>query len=135
MFREKIENTVEVYIDEMVVKSKANQWHVGDLIEIFEILRWYRLHLNANKWVFSVGAGKFLRYMITHWGIEVNPDQISAIERLKPPSNPKEVQVLTEMLAALNWFVSKSADRCRPFYQLMKKLKGFQWIEECEEAF
>jgi len=102
MFREKIENTVEVYIDEMVVKSKANQRHVDDLIEIFKILRWYRLRLNADKCVFGVGASKFLRYMITHRGIEVNPDQISAIERLKPPSNLKEVQVLTGMLAALN---------------------------------
>ena len=66
MFREKIENIVDVYIDDIVVKSKANQRHVGDLIEIFEILRWYRLRLNVDKCVFAVGAGKFLRYMITH---------------------------------------------------------------------
>ena len=66
IFREKIGNIVEIYIDDMVVKSKANQRHVGDLIEIFEILRWYRLRLNADKCVFDVGAGKFIRYMITH---------------------------------------------------------------------
>ena len=66
IFREKIGNIVEIYIDDMVVKSKANQRHVGDLIEIFEILRWYRLRLNVDKCVFDVGAGKFLRYMITH---------------------------------------------------------------------
>ena len=64
--------------------------------------------------------------MITHRGIEVNLDQISAIERLKPLSNPKQVQVLTGMLAALNRFVSKSVDRCRLFYQLLKKWIGFQ---------
>ena len=62
--------------------------------------------------------------MITHRGIEVNLDQISAIERLKPLSNPKQVQVLTGMLAALNRFVSKSVDRCRLFYQLLKKWIG-----------
>ena len=73
--------------------------------------------------------------MITHRGIEVNPDQISAIERLKPPSNPKEVQVLTGMVAALNRFVLKSTNRCRPFYQLLKKWRGFRWTKECEEAF
>ena len=55
----------------------------------------------------------------------MNPDKISAIKRLKPPSNPKEVLVLIEMLAALNRFVSKSTDWCRPFYQLLKKWKGF----------
>ena len=66
IFKEKIGNIVEIYIDDMVVKSKANQRHVGDLIEIFEILRWYRLRLNVDKCVFDVGAGKFIRYMITH---------------------------------------------------------------------
>ena len=116
MFREKIEHTVEVYIDDMVVKSKEDQRHVNDLANIFKVLRHHRLRLNVDKCVFGVGASKFLGYIITHRGIEVNPDQISAIERLKPPSNPKEVQVLTGMLAALNRFVSKSTNQCRPFY-------------------
>ena len=80
-------------------------------------------------------AGKFLGYFITNGGIEVNPDQNEAVKRLKPPSNPKEVQILTGMLAALNRFISKFADRCRLFYQLLKKWKGFQWNEDCERAF
>ena len=82
-----------------------------------------------------MGAGKFLGYLITNRGIEVNPDQIEAVKCLKPPSNPKEVQVLTRMFAVLNRFISKFADRCRPFYQLLKNWKGFQWSEECERAF
>ena len=57
------------------------------------------------------------------------------MNRLKPLSNPKEVQVLTGMLAALYRFISKFADHCRPFYQLLKKWKGFQWNEECDKAF
>jgi len=90
------------------------------------VLRQHKLHLNANKCAFGVEAGKFLGYFITNRGIEVNPDQIEAMKRLKPPSCPKEVQVLTVMLAALNQFISKFADRCCPFYQLLKKWKGFQ---------
>ena len=62
----------------------------------------------------------------------MTPNQISAIECLKSPSNPKEVQVLTGMLAVLNQFIFKFPNRCRPFYQLIKKWKGFQWTEECE---
>ena len=135
MTRKRIGHTVEVYIDDMVVKSKEEQGHVVGLMDIFEALRWHELHFNADKCVFGVGASRFLGYMITHRGIEVNPDQISAIERLKSPSNLKVVQVLTSMLAALNRFVSKFADRCHPFYQLLKKWKGFQWTKECEEAF
>ena len=68
---------------------------MNDLFGVFEILKQHKLHLNANKCVFGVGASKFLWYMITLWGIKVNPDQISAIEWLRPPGNPKEVQKLT----------------------------------------
>ena len=102
---------------------------------MFEVLRWHRLRLNVDKCAFRVGVGKFLGYLITNQGIEVNPDQIEAVKCLKRLRNPKEVQVLTGMLAALNWFISKFADCCRPFYQLLKKWKGFQWSEECEKAF
>ena len=132
MFREKIGRTVEVYIDDMVVKSKEDQGHIDDLMDVFEVLRRHKLRLNANKCAFGVRVGKFLGYLITHRGIEVTPNQISAIECLKSPSNPKEVQVLTGMLAVLNQFISKFPNRCRPFYQLLKKWKGFQWTEECE---
>ena len=72
----------------------------------------HKLRLHAEKCAFGVGAGKFLRYLITHRGIEVNPDQIEVMKHLKPLSNPKEVQVLTGMLATLNRFISKFADHC-----------------------
>ena len=135
MFRDKIGRIVEVYIDDMVVKSKQEMQHVDDLKEVFEVLRRHKLRLNADKCVFGVGADKFLGYLITNREIEVNPDQIVVVKCLKPPSNPKEVQILTGMLAALNWFISKFDDRCRPFFQLLKKWKGFQWDKECERAF
>ena len=93
------------------------------------------MRLNAEKCAFGVGASKFLGYLITDRGIEINPDQINVVKCLKPPSNSKEVQILIGMLAALNRFISKFADRCRPFYQLLKKWKGFQWDEECDIAF
>ena len=110
----------------MVVKSRRNEEHVPNLVEVFEILRQHKLRLNANKCVFSMGPGKFWGYMITTRGIGVNPDQISTIQELKPPTNPKEVQKLTRMIAAQNRFVSRSVDRYRPFFQLLKKWKSFQ---------
>ena len=73
--------------------------------------------------------------MMTHKGIEVNLDQIKAIKSLQPPRNPKEVQKLTRMTAALNRFISRSANRCRPFFLLLHKWKGFEWTEECAVAF
>jgi len=73
--------------------------------------------------------------MVTHRGIEVNLDQIKAINDLKPPRNAKEVQKLTRMIATLNRFISRSANRCRPFYLLINKWKGFEWSEDCVMAF
>ena len=109
--------------------------HVRDLTSIFEILREQKLRLNASKCSFGVGLGKFLGYMVTHRGIEVNPDQIKAINNLQPPRNPKEIQKLTRMMAALNWFISRSANRCRPFFLLLYKWKEFEWSVECVVAF
>ena len=119
----------------MVVKSKVVSEHVGDLRNIFEILRKHKLRLNAFKCSFCVGLGQFLGFMVTHRGIEVNPNQIKAINSLQPPRNPKEVQKLTEMTTALNRFISQSVDRCRPFFLLMNKWKGFEWTKECVLAF
>ena len=135
MFKPQLGRSIEVYIDDMVVKSKVVSEHVGDLVNIFGILRKYKLHLNASKCSFGVGSGKFLSYMVTHRGIEVNPDQIKAINSLQPPRNPKEVQKLTGMNATLNRFISRSADRCKPFFLLLHKWKGFEWTEECAAAF
>ena len=127
MFKPKLSKNIEVYIDDMVVKSKVVSEHVGDLRDIFEILRKHKLCLNASKWSFGVGSGKFLGYMVTHCGIEVDPDQVKTINSLQPPRNPKEVQKLTRMTIALNWFISRSVDRCKPFFQLLNEWKRFEW--------
>ena len=93
MFRDKIGCTVEVYIDDMVVKSKQEVRRVEDLQGVFEVFRQHKLRLNAEKCAFGVGVGKFLGYLITNRGIKVNIYQIEAVKQLKLPSNPKEVQV------------------------------------------
>ena len=107
MFEPQLGKNIEVYIDDMVVKSKVVSEHVGDLENIFEILRKHKLRLNAYKCSFGVGSGKFLGYMVTHRGIEVNSDQVKVINSLQPPRNPKEVQKLTGMTDALNQFISR----------------------------
>lgn len=91
MFKQQIGKIVEVYIDDVVVKSKKPKEHVQNLIEAFKILRHHKLHLNTTKCAFGVGSGKFLGYIIIYQGIEVNPNQIKPIQQLSPPSNPKEV--------------------------------------------
>ena len=102
----------------MVVKSKEVSDHVDELRNIFGTLREHKLCLSASKCSFGVGSGKFLDYIVTHRGIEVNPDQIRAINNLQSPQNLKEVQKLTKMTATLNRFISQSADRCRSFFPI-----------------
>ena len=131
MFEPQPGKSIEVYIDNMVVKSKVVSKHVEDLGAIFDILRDHKLRLNASKCSFGVRSGKFLGYMITYRGIEVSPDQIKAIHSLQPPQNPKEVQKLTGMIVALNRFISRSTDRCQSFYLLMNRWKGFEWSVDC----
>ena len=91
MVESQMGKNIEVYIDDMVVKSKIVSKHIRDLKNIFEILRGHKLRLNASKCSFGVRSGKFLGYMVTHQGIEVNPDQIKVINNLQSPWNPKEV--------------------------------------------
>ena len=118
MFEPQLGKNIKVYIDDMMVKNKVESKHVNDLRNIFEILRKHKLCLNASKCSFGISSGKFLGYMVTHLGIEVNPNQIKEINNLQPPRNSKEVRKLIGMTTTLNQFISRSADRCRPFFQL-----------------
>ena len=102
MFKPQLGKNIEIYTDDMVVKRKAESEHVNVLENIFAILRKHKLRLNASKCSFGVKSGKFLGYMVIHRGIEVNPNQIKAINNLQPPQNPKEVQKFIGMTAALN---------------------------------
>ena len=91
MFIKQLGKTVEVYIDDMVVKSIFAEDHLGDLRAVFNTLRQHHLKLNASKCAFGVRSGKFLRFMVTQRGIEANSDQITAILNLKPPRTVREV--------------------------------------------
>ena len=89
MFKRLLGKTMEVYIDDMVVKSKSQRGHITDLQEAFDILRKYKLKLNASKCAFGVGSGKFLGHLVTLRGIEANPDQITALQKLQSPKTTK----------------------------------------------
>ena len=87
------------------------------------------MKLNPNKYAFGVIAGKFLGFMVSHRGIEVNPKKGRAIIELAPPKTTKEVQSLNGKITALNRFVSKAMDKCLPFFCTLNK--SFVWTDEC----
>ena len=116
IFEHLIGKTMEVHIDDMLIKSVVKENHLKDLREVPGILRRDRLRLNASKCIFGVSSGKFLGHMINYKRIEANPDQISALLNLELPGDVKQVQRLTGMIAVLGWFISQSAEKCRPFF-------------------
>ena len=124
---------MEVYVDNMLVKSKKAKSHLDDLRETFDTLRKYQMRLNPTKCVFGVSLGKVLGFMVSRRGIEANPEKVRAILDMTSLRSVKEVRRLTGQIAALNKFVSRAIDKCLPFFKTLKQ--AFQWTEECEVAF
>ncbi|GKV22547.1 hypothetical protein SLEP1_g32409 [Rubroshorea leprosula] len=127
----------------IVVKSLKAEDHLTDLAKTFDNLRKHNMRLNPAKCVFGIKLGKFLGFMVSRRGIEVNPEKIKAIEEMKPSKSVKDVQRLTRRVAALYRFISKSADKCLPFFKVLRfitqkdevgKLK-FKWTLQCQAAF
>ncbi|KAG7567533.1 Integrase catalytic core [Arabidopsis thaliana x Arabidopsis arenosa] len=136
MFKDLLGKTMEVYIDDMLVKSITSTSHIEHLEQCFAILNQFGMKLNPSKCTFVVPSGEFLGYIVTERGIEANPRQLNAFLAMSSPRNIREVQRLTGRVAALNRFISKSTDRCLPFYNLLRKVnKNFTWDENCEKAF
>ncbi|XP_022858151.1 uncharacterized protein LOC111379057 [Olea europaea var. sylvestris] len=132
MFMDLIGKTMEVYVNNMLVKSLEAKDHITHLNSTFQILRRYRMRLNPFKCAFGVASGKFLGYMVNQRGIEANPKKIEALHKMRSPQKPKEVQSLIGQVAALSHFVSKATDKCLPFFKapLLSKPKPGEILQQ-----
>ncbi|CAL9020954.1 unnamed protein product [Prunus brigantina] len=132
---------MEVYVDDMLVKSRTADQHIPNLSAMFTILKKYKMRLNPTKCAFGVAlhkqaSGKFLGFMISQRGIEANSEKIQAILDMTIPKKVKDIQSLTGHVAALTRFISKATDRCAPFFKALKGSKrGITWTAECDKAF
>jgi hypothetical protein len=129
-----VRDIVEVYVDDIIVKTREMNSLLGNLAQVFDKLRVTSTKLNPEKCVFGVSAGKLLGFLVSHQGIEANPDKIRAIEAMRPPARLKDVQRLTGSLAALSRFISRLAERALPFFKLMRGSSPFTWTGEAEQA-
>ncbi|CAL8175791.1 unnamed protein product [Prunus armeniaca] len=128
IFNEQIGKTMEVYVDDMLVKAPERADHIENLAE-------YNMKSNPNKCTFGVSFDRFIGYLVTQRGIEAHPNQIKAMLNMKSPTTTKEIQSLTSRAAALNRFLSRSTDKCMPFFKALKKGHKDKWDDECEVAF
>ena len=133
MFRDLIGKSMEVYVDDLLVKSKNESDHLRHLANVFDILKKFRIKLNPAKCMFGILSGKFLGHLVSRRGIEANPEKIRAIINMRSPRTTKEFQILAGRIVALNRFVSRATDRCLPFFKILRK--AFEWSKECEKAF
>ncbi|KAL0378570.1 UNVERIFIED_CONTAM: Retrovirus-related Pol polyprotein from transposon gypsy [Sesamum radiatum] len=132
MFKGQIGSMMEVYVDDMLVKSKEVD-HLKELKRAFEIMRAYGMKLNPSKCTFGVRGGKFLGYMVSEKGIEANPEKIQAIVGLRSPRMLNEMQKLTGKITSLSRFISRSADRSFLFFKALgrqKNLSGWKNVSK-----
>jgi hypothetical protein len=134
-FGDLIRDKVEIYVDDIMVKTREGSTIVEDLTLVFSNLRATHTKLNPEKCIFGVSAGKLLGFLVSYRGIEANPEKIKAIEVMRPPARIKDIQKLTGSLAALSRFILRLGERVLPFFKLLWKSGPFAWTEKAEQAF
>ncbi|GJT60159.1 reverse transcriptase domain-containing protein [Tanacetum coccineum] len=137
-FHKQIGRNLEVYVDDLVIKSRTKDEIVKDMEETFQTLREINMKLNPKKCTFGIEEGMFLRYKVSTRGLKVCPDKVDVVLSLPSPKCLKDVQRLNGKLASLNWFLAKSAEKSLPFFKTLKKCtkkSDFYWTTKAEEAF
>ncbi|KAK9017849.1 hypothetical protein V6N11_000850 [Hibiscus sabdariffa] len=134
LFHDMMHKEIEVYVDDMIAKSKTEEEHLTNLEKIFRRLRKFRLKLNPAKCTFGVTSGKLLGFIISRKGIEIDPDKVRAIQELPPPKTQKEVRGFLGRLNYISRFISQLTERCDPVYRLLRKNSPGEWNDECQVA-
>jgi hypothetical protein len=116
----------EAYVDDIVLKTPEGRTFIEDLEETFANLRKVNIKLNPAKCAFCVPSSKLLGFLVSHRGIEANPDKVKAIEVMRPPHSLKEMQRLAGCMAALGRFIARSGEKAMPFFKLMKRTAKFE---------
>ena len=126
---------VEVYVDDMMVKSKMREGHFEALDKFLVRLEKYNLRLNPKKCVFEITSGKLLGHIVSERGIEVDPDKIKAIQKMLVLKIEKDVRGFIGKLQFISRFIAKLTIICDPVFKLLRKNQPVEWNEECQKAF
>lgn len=135
IFHDMMHQEIEVYVDDVIIKSRAQDDHVRDLRKFFEHLRKYDLNLNQAKCTIGVPPGKLLGFIINRRGIELDPTKIKSIRDLPPPRTKKEVISLLGRLNYLSQFIVQLTSTYEPIFKLLKKDATIKWTDECQQSF
>ncbi|PKI63071.1 hypothetical protein CRG98_016522 [Punica granatum] len=120
LFHDMMHKEIEVYVDDMIAKSKEGEDHLVNLKHLFDRLKKYKLQLNLAKCTF---------------GIEVDPNKVKAIRELPPPSTICKIQGFLGRLNYIAPFIVYLTEKCQPFFRLLRKNTVIEWDEKCQKAF
>ena len=135
LLHDMMHNEVEVYVDDMIVKSKEREGHIINLRKFFERINEYRLRLNPQKCTFGVTVGKLLGFLMSDRGIKVDPSKIKAILEMPPPKSEKAIKGLLGRLQYISRFIAKLTSTCEPIFKLLRKNEPHEWNDECQKVF
>ncbi|XP_071909679.1 uncharacterized protein [Coffea arabica] len=135
LFHDMIHKEMEVYVDDIIIKSERTEDHLIDLGRLFERLRKYDLKLNPAKCAFGAPAGKLLGFIVSKKGIEIDPAKIKAIREMPVPRTQKDVKSFLGKINFIGRFIAQLTHTCEPLFKLLKKNVSLQWNEECQQAF
>ncbi|XP_057962379.1 uncharacterized protein LOC131153951 [Malania oleifera] len=135
LFHDLMHKEVEVYVDNMIVKSRNEKDHVLNLEKLFERLQKCQLKLNPEKCTFGATSGKLLGFIVSEKGIEVDPDKVKAIREMPSPKSEKEVRSFLGRLNYIARFISQLTTTCEPIFKLLRKNNPKKWNQECQLAF
>jgi hypothetical protein len=137
IFHELIGKIVEIYIDDVVIKSLNHDSHLKDVEKTLECTRKHGLKMNPNKCAFGVSAGEFLGFLVHEGGIEVGKKSMKAIDKVVPPTNLKELQSLLGKINSVRRFISNLSQMVLPFSPLLKLKtdQKFIWGDEQQKTF
>ncbi|RVW35680.1 Retrovirus-related Pol polyprotein from transposon 297 [Vitis vinifera] len=135
LFHDMMHRDVEVYVDDMIVKSRDRADHLAALQRFFERIRQFRLRLNPKKCTFGVTSGKLLGHIVSERGIEVDPEKIRAILDMPTPRTEKEIRGFLGRLQYISRFIARLTDICEPIFRLLRKNQPTVWNDDCQRAF
>lgn len=130
-----IHREVEVYVDDMIIKSKSREGHIPALRNFFERFRQYQIRLNLQKCVFGVTKRKVLGYVISKEGIEIDSAKVKAIREMLAPRSEREIRGLLGKIQFISRFISQLISICETIFKLLRKSSDGVWNEQCQEAF
>ena len=131
LFHDMIHHEIEIYVDDMIAKSRTTQDHLTDLRKLFQRLKKYQLRLNSNKCAFGVTSRKLLGFIVSDRGIEIDPAKVQAIRNMPVSRTKKEIRNFLGRINYIARFIAQLTATCKPLFKLFRKDVKIKWIEDC----